>query len=138
MVLSESASTARPLAERTDAELQAELARASKIVATVQAEIEQRKADRLQLQAERREVEAERREVEVRSRRLAEREAELDKRAAKHRRQAEHWRSQSYRRRRAGGMHWPRSCSGSGKNLAEVFPDRIRWGRPARGTASRR
>ena len=54
MVLSESASTARPLAERTDAELQAELARASKIVATVQAEIEQRKADRLQVQAERR------------------------------------------------------------------------------------
>ena len=73
MVLSESASTARPLAERTDAELQAELARASKIVATVQAEIEQRKADRLQLQAEHREVEAMRR-------RLAEREAELDER----------------------------------------------------------
>ena len=82
MVLSESASTARPLGERTDAELQAELARASKIVATVQAEIEQRKADRLQLQAEHREVEAMRR-------RLAEREAELDERAAKHRRQAE-------------------------------------------------
>ena len=71
-----------PWTRFTDAELQVELARASKIVATVQAEIEQRKADRLQLQAERREVEAMRR-------RLAEREAELDERAAKHRRQAE-------------------------------------------------
>ena len=48
-MLSESESTARPLAERTDAELHAQLAHASKIVATVQAEIEQRKAEWLQL-----------------------------------------------------------------------------------------
>ena len=75
-MLSESESTARPLAELTDAELHAQLAHASKVVATVQAEIEQRAAERLQLQAERREIAAMQKRLE----------AELDGRAAKHQR----------------------------------------------------
>ena len=75
MLSSVSDSTARPHAERTDAELQS-------IVSTAQAEIDQRKAERLQLQEERREFEATRK-------RLAETEAELDKRAAKQQRQTE-------------------------------------------------
>ena len=75
-MLSESESTARPLAERTDAELHAQLAHASKVVATVQAEIEQRATERLQLHAERREIAAMQKRLE----------AELDGRAAKHQR----------------------------------------------------
>ena len=75
-MLSESESTARPLAELTDAELHAQLAHASKVVATVQAEIEQRAAERLQLHAERREIAAMQKRLE----------AELDGRAAKHQR----------------------------------------------------
>ena len=76
VMLSESESTARPLAERTDAELHAQLAHASKVVATVQAEIEQRATERLQLHAERREIAAMQKRLE----------AELDGRAAKHQR----------------------------------------------------
>ena len=80
MLSSDSDSTARPHAERTDAELQS-------IVSTAQAEIDQRKAERLQLQEERREFEATRK-------RLAETEAELDKRAAKQQRQTGHTNSE--------------------------------------------
>ena len=86
-----------PWTRFTDAELQVELARASKIVATVQAEIEQRKADRLQVQAERREIEATRR-------RLAEREAKLDERAAT--------RSRTPRRYSSGLRMWRPSLVG--------------------------
>ena len=81
MLSSVSDSTARPHAERTDAELQS-------IVSTAQAEIDQRKAERLQLQEERREFEATRK-------RLAETEAELDKRAAKQQRQTGHTNSEN-------------------------------------------
>ena len=81
MLSSDSDSTARPHAERTDAELQS-------IVSTAQAEIDQRKAERLQLQEERREFEATRK-------RLAETEAELDKRAAKQQRQTGHTNSEN-------------------------------------------